>query len=50
MKLCTLPNHSEAGVPLLTKETMEEEYHVFPVLRMSCWFTLSRETRPCWWP
>ena len=32
MKLCTLPNHSEAGVPLLTKETMAEEYHVFPVL------------------
>ena len=21
--------HSEAGVPLLTKETMAEEYHVF---------------------
>ena len=32
MKLCTLPNHSEAGVPLLTKETMAEEYHVFAVL------------------
>ena len=32
MKLCTLPNHSEAGVPLLNKETMEEEYNVFPAL------------------
>ena len=32
MKVCTLPNHYEAGVPLLNKETMEEEYHVFPVL------------------
>ena len=32
MKLCTLSNHSDAGVPLLNKETMEEEYHVFPVL------------------
>ena len=32
MKGCTLPNHYEAGVPLLSTETMEEEYHAFPVL------------------
>ena len=32
MKGCTLPNHCEAVAPLLNKETMEEEYHVFPVL------------------
>ena len=32
MKGCTLPNHYEAVVPLLNKETMEEEYHVFLVL------------------
>ena len=32
MKGCALPNHCEAVAPLLNKETMEEEYHVFPVL------------------
>ena len=32
MKGCNLPTHYEALVPLLNKETMEEEYHVFPVL------------------
>ena len=31
MKGCTLPNHYEAVVPLLNKETMEEACHVFPV-------------------
>ena len=32
MKGCTLPNHYEAAVPVLNKETMEEEYHAPPVL------------------
>ena len=32
MKGCTLPNHYEVVVPLLCKEPMEEEYHVFLVL------------------
>ena len=32
MNGCRLPDHHEAVVPLLNKETMEEECHVFPVL------------------
>ena len=50
MKVCTLPNHYEAGVPLLKKEPMEEEYHVFLFYcRMNCWLTWSRDTQTCWW-